>query len=208
MIKVALLDCGVGNINSLFNMLEYLGHEITLIDGKSNFVNNLPLILPGTGHFDSVISALDRKSLLQPLEDNLKNNLEFRYLGICVGAQILLESSEEGNKKGLSVLSGSCNAFESITKTNLDINMGWKDIDFSSNNKILKNINKANKYYFVHSYYMDAIKEHTLAKSVFGGFNFASVVGIRNILGCQFHPEKSGTFGMEFLQNFLMRDKK
>lgn len=202
---IVIVDYGLGNLSSIKNMMAYLGHNAT-ISSEAGVINEASkLILPGVGSFDSGINNLNKLDLM-PLIDNKVKNENCPILGICLGAQLMLNSSHEGVEKGFSFLNGEVVAFRDKFKSSkLDLpvpNMGWRDVFFNAYDQI--EFHKSpSKFYFVHSFYFE-LKEKESEWSVSNyGFDFCSGFRKNNILGVQFHPEKSHKYGMSLLNYFV-----
>jgi len=204
--KVLIIDYGMGNLASVKNMLEYLGADV-LISSDIKISNNYShIILPGVGYFSKAMENLKATGWYDQL-NFLKEN-EKNILGICLGAQILCSSSEEGNVEGLNWFPVKTVKFPNCTPNGLKSlvpHMGWKSVKPISNSPLFKEIEEDNRFYFVHSYHIEA---HTsfLGQAGISEYNqmkFTSVLHKDNICGAQFHPEKSHKFGLKFLSNFL-----
>ena len=192
----------MGNIGSLYNIFNYLGYNVDLCnDGKkirSNF-----LVLPGIGAFGTAINLLKKKKLDINIKDFAKSKNNF-VLGICLGMQLLFTNGNEGGKKeGLGLIDGYVEKIDE-KKTNLKLpNIGWSKINIVNNSFL--NIDKFNNadFYFIHSFIGIPTKsDNIVANSTYKKNKFCSIVtNKKNILGTQFHPEKSGENGLEFLKN-------
>lgn len=192
---ICVIDTGSGNINSIMNMLNYLGFENILSSEVQDYKKSEYLILPGIGSFDNVMKSLKEKNLIDFFRDekNFKNKI---LIGICVGMQILVDQSEEGSEKGLGLIPGKVIKFDKQKKR--VPHMGWNKI-YGKN--LFSNCNNQ-RYYFAHSYHVSCSEEYILAK-----FNYVSeypaIVKKNNIIGIQFHPEKSHKNGMSIFKNLL-----
>tara|TARA_Y100000816_G_scaffold291347_1_gene282444 strand:+ start:4503 stop:5117 length:615 start_codon:yes stop_codon:yes gene_type:complete len=196
MMKVSIINTNIGNIQSLKNMFNRIGIETTVCFEKSQLEESNVLVLPGVGSFDAAINYLKGQGIYELLSD--KNFLKKKYLiGICLGMQILLENSEEGNEKGLCLIPGKVKKFEkNIIKVP---HMGWNILNeckesFSS----LKNM----KFYFAHSYFVECKEEYIQATCVHD-HEFPAIIRSEKIIGIQFHPEKSHQNGILLLKNLF-----
>lgn len=193
--KILILNTG-GNILSLQNILNYCGYTTKIYNNISDLDFSNIIVLPGVGSFDSVIDKLKQQGLFDKLKD--KNFLKNKKLfGICVGMQVLFDSSEEGKETGLRLIPGKIIKFPKLEKKTV-LHMGWNEV---SGIKLDDNINNK-KFYFAHSYYADCKSEYILASTVHN-LKFPSIVKNNNIVGFQFHPEKSHNNGLNLLKHFL-----
>ena len=206
--KVVILDFDAGNILSLTRAIESLDYNYELTKNKSKIRDGSFIVLPGDGAFGHAIKTLRKLDLIDEIIQNVKNGKPL--LGICLGMQLLTSKSEEnGNFKGLSLLEGTVNKIKSDDKKFKVPVIGWRKL--INNKKIVDNFKVKKKlnnkeFYFIHSY---EVKTKKSSETLFHYENYnkkiAAVIGKENILGCQFHPEKSGKYGIEFLKEFLKR---
>lgn len=202
---IVIVDYGLGNLASIKNMLTYLGHN-SVISSEIEAVNLASkLILPGVGSFDSGIKNLKELGLISVIHRKVIKESS-PILGICLGAQLMLNKSQEGVEKGLSFINGEVVSFrDSMKASMIDLpipNMGWRDVNFKNEKEIYFKSTPP-KFYFVHSYYFELNeKKHEWNTSNYG-FDFCSGFRKDNIFGVQFHPEKSHKYGMRVLNFFL-----
>lgn len=202
---IVILNYGVGNILSIKNMLKKIGHDCLVATSESEVLSASKIILPGVGSFDYGMKKLRSASFFDAFESKARID-KIPVLGICLGAQMLLEESEEGTEKGLGFISGVCRKFDKTRfNTQLPIpNMGWADVRYIKDSLINSQIKSTPRYYFVHSYHMCCDnKEDELAVAEYG-YTFTAAINKDNIFGFQFHPEKSHKFGMEILNKFAL----
>jgi glutamine amidotransferase len=199
--KIGIIDYQSCNVKSLQNSLVKLGYKSDLIANFKNIKKYDKVILPGVGSFESAIILLNKycfKNYICEFLSNKKNKL----LGICLGMQLLFNSSEEGrNKKkveGLKILDGDVKIFSKSKKI---MNMGWSKIVKNNNFSLINSIDEKN-FYFVHGFYCSTKKNYKNTISVFNNVKFISSVEHKNIFGVQFHPEKSSYSGLKLLKNF------
>ena len=199
--KVGIINYGAGNIASLINAIEYLGYKPVILDKPEKNYDFSHLILPGVGAFGKLSKNLNQLGFNEYLIKN--KELGCYILGICVGMQLLFESSNEGkDQKGLSFIKGNFELFGTKNKTLAIPHVGFNNIKHN-NEKIWENINTDSSFYFIHSYRIKkAPIDCEYATSEYGE-KFISFVRKNNILGSQFHPEKSHKNGLNFLKNFL-----
>lgn len=193
--KIAIINLKTSNLKSIFSACQYLNFDPTIIEKKQDLTEFSSVILPGVGAFGSAINAINNLELETNLEKFIRTGKVL--LGICLGMQILLSSSEEfGYKKGLNYINGKVVKFN-----NNKIHIGWNKVNFLNNQKTVKN---NNFMYFVHSYYVKLENKSLIeSEANFNNINFCSSFVKDNIYGCQFHPEKSGMHGLKFLKKIL-----
>ena len=184
-------------------MLKKAGEDAVITDDQKVVAKATKIILPGVGHFDFGMRKLRSSTFYEALN---KKALEDKVpvLGICLGAQMLLESSEEGNETGLGWIKGKNKRFDfSGVKENLPVpNMGWQDVHFTKQTPLNAGIENYPRYYFVHSYVMGCDDKVDVLGVSHYGYDYTVAVQHQNIYGVQFHPEKSHRFGMQLLKNF------
>lgn len=197
--RIVILDYGLGNLRSVQKGLEHVGASPTISGDPEEILAADGVILPGVGAF------VDAMRCLTPVKDVISNYiLSGRpILGICLGQQVLMSSSEEGKlTDGLDMISGKVLRFP---KSELKVpHMGWNNIQIKQDHPLFEGIPDNSFVYFVHSYYVDTASENTLAACDYGLEFSASVVNEKgNVMGTQFHPEKSGATGLKILNNFV-----
>ncbi|MFN1835424.1 imidazole glycerol phosphate synthase subunit HisH [Balneola sp. MJW-20] len=191
---IAILKYKAGNIKSVANALDRLGEHYFLAEKPNELESARAVIFPGVGHAGAAMESLKEKGI-----DEWLKNTEKMVLGICVGMQLMFESSVEGNTQGLGVIPGVLKKFDE--KEAKVPHMGWNNINKDSDHPLLKGISTKQYLYFVHSYYAP-VSEHTIATCNYIN-DFTAAVAKDNFMGVQFHPEKSGSVGSMVLQNFL-----
>ncbi|EKQ51111.1 MULTISPECIES: imidazole glycerol phosphate synthase subunit HisH [unclassified Clostridium] len=200
---VAIVDYGMGNLGSVQNMVKKIGYDSIITSEKEIILEADKLILPGVGRFDAGMNNLKEKGLIDILNDKVKNN-RTPLLGICLGMQLITNYSEEGNVKGLGWIDAETVKFRFDGNENLKVpHMGWNFIKQMNQAKLLYEKYDDSRFYFVHSYYVKCNKEENVVATTNYGFKFDSIIQDDNIVGTQFHPEKSHKFGMKVLKNFL-----
>lgn len=198
----AIIDYGLGNLGSIYNMLDVIGEDSVITSNKNEIHEADRMILPGVGSFDAGINFLKEKGLIEILNDEVKNGKPI--LGICLGMQLLGRKSEEGVLDGLGYISFDSVRFNIDEKLNLRVpHMGWDIVDFKQKNPILAGIEGTQRYYFVHSYHAKCDSSENVLMTCDYGYEFAAGVVKDNVYGVQFHPEKSHDFGMRLLTNFV-----
>lgn len=186
--------CG-NNIASIRYALQRLGQEAIITAQPDIIKNSSHVLLPGVGHAGFAMDQLNRNCLTEVIK-----NLTQPVLGICLGMQLLFNTSEEGNTAGLGIIPGIIKAFEK--SPNLTIpHMGWNILQWKTNSDLQKNLNEGDFFYFVHSF-KAPITTYTIATCEYGE-NFSAIVKKDNFYGMQFHPERSGNIGEKILKNFF-----
>ena len=187
--NIGIIDCGGANLNSIYYSFKRLGINPII----SNSINELSkmnaYVLPGVGSADVVMSTLRKKDLINFIKDTNKP-----ILGICIGMQILFDYSEENGTKCLGLIDGNIKKFDINDGINVP-QMGWNKVE------CIDDLSLNGHYYFANSYFNEDSK-FTIGYSLYGN-KFSSIVKKDNILGCQFHPEKSSIAGEKFLTNFI-----
>lgn len=202
-----VLDYGVGNLISIRNMLKKAGQEAIVSGSKEDLKSATKLLLPGMGHFDNCMKRLNDSGLRDLVE--MKAMVEkIPVLGICVGLQMFMEGSEEGKEPGLGWVKGDTKRFDiSLMNEKEKIpNMGWLDIKIEKRSPILANLEDS-RFYFAHSYHVKPSEKNNVLISAHYGYDFTAAVEQDNLVGVQFHPEKSHRFGMQLLKNFASNYK-
>ena len=196
-IDLAVIDYGGGNIGSLVAALERRGAAFTLTDDPDTVVRAAAAILPGDGAFGATIDALRERGLDEAVQAVVGSGKPF--LGICVGMQILFESSDEyGGAMGLGVFRGHVRRFTGAPRVP---HMGWNDLTIERRHPFVAGLQGGEFAYFLHSYRV-ADSDATIASADYGG-RFAAIVARDNVMATQFHPEKSQRTGGRLLDNFL-----
>ena len=196
----------MGNIGSISNAIYNLGWDFKLISETKDFEGISHLILPGVGAYSTAMQKLNKKRLSKSIiEFSKKGN---PVLGICLGMQLLSFSGEEGGiSKGLGIINGSVKLFENKQKLHMP-HVGWNNLILKNSHPVLEGIKSGIDFYFINSYIFDVkYKENVIAETEYGQF-FPSVVSKKNVIGVQFHPEKSQSNGLKILDNFCLWDGK
>ena len=199
---IAIVDYGMGNLYSVKNMLKYLGFDSSVTGEASRIAAADKLILPGVGNFGKAMEVIRQSGLLEVLNRRVLEE-KTPILGICLGMQLLLGHSEEGDCDGLGWIPGEVKKFDFSGQPELKVpHMGWDYIEKQKESLLFAHSAGGGRYYFVHSYYAACRDREDVAATTEYGIRFDSAVHRDNIMGTQFHPEKSHRFGMEILRNF------
>lgn len=201
---IAIIDYGMGNLGSIQNMLKKIGAQ-SVITSDHNIIRGADkLILPGVGAFDKGMAGLLERNLIGVLNEEVLVNGK-KILGLCLGMQLITHSSEEGNAVGLGWVNAKTVKFRfDKSETMLRVpHMGWNYLSQAQSHVLFENLTSKPRYYFVHSYYVECAQPDQIIATCSYGTDFAAVIGHKNILGTQFHPEKSHRFGLQLLRNFV-----
>ena len=197
---IAILDYGAGNLKSVSKALDFLGAEHKITNSPKEIAKTDKLIFPGVGNFGDVMALLNEKKLTEPIKSFISSGKP--YLGICLGLQILYESSEESpGINGLGILEGNARRFKIGFKVP---HIGWNTIKIRKKSMLFSGIIDENYFYFVHSYYVNPKYMKSILTTTDYGTEFVSGIEAGNIFAVQFHPEKSGKIGLRLLENFLL----
>ncbi len=198
---IAILDYGLGNLGSISNMLKVIGEKSKITSDKDIISKADGIILPGVGAFDAGMSRLNDTGLAETVKVEAEKGKP--VLGICLGMQLLGRNSEEGSLQGLALIPFECRKF-SFSDDNLKIpHMGWDVVTFQKDHPVLNGLTGQQRYYFVHSYHAVCDSSENVLMTCDYGYEFAAAVVKDNVIGVQFHPEKSHDFGMALLENFV-----
>lgn len=193
---VVIVDYNVGNVKSVLNACNRVGLDAIISRNSDDIKKAKAIILPGVGSFPVAMNNLKKYELIESLDYVKSHNIPI--LGICLGMQILFERGFEVEEtQGLGYLDGAVR----LIKTNEKLpHLGWNQLFFNKNEKILKYISEKEDVYFVHSYMADFNEHEVICYTEYGGVKIPAIVGKDNIIGCQFHPEKSGKIGKNILK--------
>jgi glutamine amidotransferase len=200
---VVIIDYQAGNIGSIKNMVRKLGHEARISSSPEEVEAADQIILPGVGSFDYGVSKLNELGLRSSLEKKREANTPI--LGICLGAQLMCNSSEEGKLPGLRWINAKVIKFPTSSNgRNYKVpHMGWDTVQVKKDSKLFEGLEGAARFYFVHSYYIKCETDSDVLASNKYGVDYHSAFERGNVIGVQYHPEKSHKFGKQLLKNFL-----
>ncbi len=198
---IAIIDYGAGNLRSVVNAIGRLGHEARVTSDPRDLGDARVTVLPGVGAAADTVASLERLGFADPVRQWIADDRPF--LGICVGMQILLTSTEEGGgHKCLDIVPGQVRRLPGGQKIP---HMGWNQVSQVTAHAAFDGIPDETDFYFVHSYYVDPDDRSLVAGETDYGIRFCSVIARGNMLATQFHPERSGEVGLRFYKNFFER---
>ena len=198
---VAIIDYDAGNIKSVENAVRYLGHAAEVTADKDRILSADHIILPGVGAFGDAMQRLQDRGLVDTIHAAAEAGKPF--LGICLGLQLLFEESEESpGGRGLSLLPGRIRRIPEGDGRKVP-QIGWNDLSFPRQSRLLRGLPEGSFVYFVHSYYLEAEDPADVIATTQYGVRIDAAVEHGNLCACQFHPEKSEQVGMQILGNFL-----
>ena len=203
---IAMIDYDAGNIKSVEKAMELLGQEVVLTRDPQVLLSADHVILPGVGSFGDAMEKLRKYDLVPVIHEIVENGIPF--LGICLGLQLLFESSEESEGvQGLGILKGKIVRFDEKEGYKIP-HMGWNSLHIKEDARLFAGVPEDSYVYFVHSYYLQAEDESIVkATSQYANLIHASVES-GNVFACQFHPEKSSDVGLQILKNFISIQKE
>jgi glutamine amidotransferase len=199
---IVIINSGLGNIASVWNMILKVGGQAIISDQKEDILKASKLILPGVGAFDHGINQLKSLDLLSVIHDQALAGIPL--LGICLGMQLLSRGSEEGNLPGLGLINAEFHRFSFPQPCQLRVpHVGWNIIKVKKTTPLLADSEEEQRFYFTHSYHAVCSRETDILTYTEYGYAFPSSYADGNIYGVQFHPEKSHRFGMGLMKNFV-----
>ena len=197
---IAIIDYDAGNIKSVEKAFQYIGEDTVVSRDKDVILSADKVVLPGVGSFGDAMEKLRDYDLIDTINKVVENNTPF--LGICLGLQLLFESSDETpGVEGLGILKGEILRIPDQEGLKIP-HMGWNSLKFQNNGRLFKGIEEQSYVYFVHSYYLEAEDEQIVKASTDYVTHIHASVESGNVFACQFHPEKSGDVGLQILKNF------
>jgi len=201
---IVIVDYGVGNLRSVQYRLKYLKYQAIISSKPEDILSSSALILPGVGSFSTGMKNLESCGLKTALNTAVLDN-NIPILGICLGMQLFSGFSEEGNYRGLNWIQGKVKKFDnSIIGQTLRIpHVGWNTIRTVNNSPLTSHASPKDRFYFTHSYYMECKNISNVSAYTKYGVEFPSIVTKGNIMGTQFHPEKSHKYGIALIKSFL-----
>ena len=197
-VQVAVVDYGAGNLRSVAKALEYLGAEPVVTSDPDALAKAQAIILPGQGACDSAMRALEGLDLVEPVRQAIRGGVPF--FGVCLGLQLLFDMSEEGDVECLGLLPGRVRLLDDGLKVP---HMGWSSISLQTDHPVFEGVPQGSYFYFVHSYYPEPDDAGVAAATTSYGRTFCCAVAQGTMMATQFHPEKSGRWGLRLYENFL-----
>lgn len=197
--SVSLIDYGLGNLGSVANMFKRVGADVRRVSTPDEVLSSDRLLLPGIGAFDTGMRLLDELGLREPIREFAASGRPL--LGICLGMQLLLDGSEEGEMSGLGLVPGRSVRFDDAAGLRVP-HMGWNVVEPARADPLLDGLPDESRFYFVHSYAVVPEADADVLATTAYGRTFASMIRAGNVMGAQYHPEKSHSFGMKVLKNF------
>lgn len=197
---IAIIDYGAGNLSSVKKALDYLGAESEITQDRDKILSSSHIILPGVGSFADAMASMEERGLVEVVKEAAETK---RFLGICLGLQLLFESSEESpGVKGLGILPGKIVRIPKSDGLKVP-HMGWNSVSLKQKDGIFSGIDDKSYFYFVHSYYLKGAGEDTVAAVTQYGTEIECAVQRGKLAAVQFHPEKSSSAGLKLLKNFV-----
>lgn len=197
---IHVIDYGMGNLASVLNILKKVGQDAVLAARPEDLSEASRLVLPGVGAFDAGVRNLHDRGLWEVVDRKVRQGTPI--LGICLGAQLFAEASEEGSLPGFGWFAAKVVRFRTAEHPTLRVpHMGWNELDVVGDHPFLRSTAHP-RFYFVHSYHFECAEERDVAATTVHGYRFAAAILKRNMFGVQFHPEKSHKFGMRLLEEF------
>jgi glutamine amidotransferase len=199
---IKIVDYGLGNILAFQTMYKRQNIQAGIARTAADLDDATRLILPGVGAFDHAMELLEASGM-RPRLNELVLGRQMPVVGICVGMQILADSSDEGRLPGLGWIPGKVKGFKALGQADLLLpHMGWNDVAPQAGNRLFEQLRDNARFYFLHSFYFECARPQDIAASSSYGTTFSCAVSAGNIHGVQFHPEKSHHFGTQLLKNF------
>ncbi len=200
---IGIIDYGMGNLGSVFKAFEKVGLNPKIINSPEDIKHFDGLCLPGVGAFKDAMDNLNFMRLKDEIVSFIKSGKPF--IGICLGYQLLFEKSHEfGIHEGFSIFKGEVKLFPTSVKIP---HIGWNQLWINKSSGVFKDIKEGDFVYFVHSYYVDPVDKSIVSTYTDYGIDYASSIELENIVGLQFHPEKSQEVGLKILSNFKSKYK-
>lgn len=198
---IVIIDYDAGNLRSVQRACEKVGMVSEVSSDPERVLHAEKIIFPGVGSAESAVETLKKRGLDNAIVDFFRAGKPI--LGICLGLQILLDHTEEGNKKCLGLVSGACERFKFSDRSLKIPHIGWNDLQINFEHPVLDKIEDGDQFYFVHSYYAKLLHEQEIvSSSEYGNMKFCSVLAKDNLFATQFHLEKSGELGLKILKSF------
>lgn len=202
---IAVVDYEAGNLRSVVRALEHLGLECCITSDADRILSAERVIFPGVGAAGRAMETIVTKGLDQVLREVVDRGTPF--FGICLGTQVIMDSSDEDKARCLGLVPGTVRRFGTMPGYKIP-HMGWNNVQTTRKHPVMEGVMPGEMFYFVHSYYPDPSSPGDIVGRTSYGIDFASVISRGNIFATQFHPEKSGVSGLKLLKNFSVWDGK
>ena len=196
--RIAIVDYQAGNVRSVQKAFQKVGGHASITSDPDEVIRADALVVPGQGASDSSMIHMREKGLVEPIKEFIASGKPF--FGVCLGLQLLMKNSEEGDEHCLGVLPGRTRRLPPGQKIP---HMGWNQVDFHIRHPVFDTIPDGSHFYFVHSYYADPDDKSVVACTTDYGVDFCSGAVWENVVAVQFHPEKSGALGLKIYKNFI-----
>ena len=196
--KIHIIDYDAGNIESIRNALKKIGCEPVTTNNPKDLFKAKAIIFPGQGSFPAAMKKLNKNGIDKALIELINNKMPF--IGICLGLQLMFTKSEEGECKGLDLFKGTVPKIPDSVKVP---HIGWNNVSFNKSHPIFNGIPDNSYFYFLHSYYVNPDNLDNIIAQTNYGLEFCSAYAYENYVGLQFHPERSGDYGLKIYQNFI-----
>jgi glutamine amidotransferase len=197
-LKIHIIDYDAGNIESIRNALKKIGCEPVTTNNPKDLFKAKAIIFPGQGSFPSAMKKLNKNGIDKTLIELINNKMPF--IGICLGLQLMFTKSEEGKCNGLNLFKGTVPKIPDSVKVP---HIGWNNVNFNKSHPIFNGIPDNSYFYFIHSYYVKPDNLDNIIAETNYGVEFCSAYAFENYVGLQFHPERSGDYGLQIYQNFI-----
>ena len=196
--KIHIIDYDAGNIESIRNALKKIGCEPITTNNPKDLFKAKAIIFPGQGSFPAAMKKLNKNGIDKTLIELINNKMPF--IGICLGLQLMFTKSEEGECNGLNLFKGTVPKIPDSVKVP---HIGWNNVSFNKSHPIFNGIPDNSYFYFIHSYYVNPDNRDNIIAQTSYGVEFCSAFAYENYVGLQFHPERSGDYGLQMYQNFI-----
>ncbi len=196
--KIHIIDYDAGNIESIRNALKKIGCEPITTNNPKDLFKAKAIIFPGQGSFPAAMKKLNKNGIDKTLIELINNKMPF--MGICLGLQLMFAKSEEGECNGLNLFKGTVPKIPDSVKVP---HIGWNNVSFNKSHPIFNGIPDNSYFYFIHSYYVNPDNRDNIIAQTSYGVEFCSAFAYENYVGLQFHPERSGDYGLQIYQNFI-----
>jgi len=197
-LKIHIVDYDAGNIESIRNALKKIGCEPVTTNKPKELFKAKAIIFPGQGSFPAAMKKLNKNGIDKTLIELINNKMPF--IGICLGLQLMFTKSDEGQCNGLNLFKGTVPKIPDSVKVP---HIGWNNVNFNKSHPIFNGIPDNSYFYFIHSYYVKPDNLDNIIAETNYGVEFCSAYAYENYVGLQFHPERSGDYGLQIYQNFI-----